>query len=193
MYRKRWDSLRGNKPMNSMKKILNDIEAIRDMLQFPNGYEFNPVKMLNEILEKYKSLLAEDSQKPQAPMGLVAELKEYCEKRSGNFAYDAEHGNYENGKDSVKDSILEILSKYHPAPETESLAELADRKGYWLVKYQSWTRINGPDVKSITLYNNGLERNIIPVTEKVFQDEYKTYSEAESKAREYLNGLNDRK
>jgi hypothetical protein len=70
-----------------------------------------------------------------------------------------------------------MLDKY-PSPVKESLAELADRKGYWL-KYEP--EMVGNHMVCVGRYG--------PATE-CFQAT--TYAQCEQSAREYLEGLEDK-
>lgn len=172
MYRKRWDSLRGNN-MNSMEKFISWLEE----REIP--FNASAVDISSAVYKKAKSLLAEDSQEPQAPMG----LKERVE------ALTKELSDTKRGLDPVLwqwhiAPLLEILIdklSHHPAPETESLAELADRKGVRLRQSK-----NEKGIWFISLRKPKSVFGYRTVTTG------QPYSEAESKAREYLNGLPDK-
>lgn len=76
-----------------------------------------------------------------------------------------------------EETLFNVLSR-HPASAGESLAELADRKGF------NWVLCND-NIIHIKQYFGGVES----MPEKLFEG--KDYPEAESKARAYLNGLPD--
>ena len=122
-------------------------------------------KYLNRTLLKHKliSLFSDPDEKPSAPTSLVGEINELaCELMREN------KGNVHLGQ-----ALLKMTERYQP---TESLAELADRKGRqikWMAK-----RSEG-------------------IWEIWFNDDHDdfighTYSEAESKARQFLNSLPDK-
>ena len=113
--------------------------------------------------------------KPLADKGLVEELKKWCKDRNSCTEFSV-------GQDFAKDDVLYIISRYSPQ---ESIAELADRKGYYISRQMNRFK----DTKAEWIIN--LEPSAYEYSPKWFAEI--AYTDCEAKARQYLEGLPDRK
>jgi len=133
---------------------------------------------MSEVLSKAQSLAdtkAEEQSRPLADKGLVEELKKWCKDRNSCTEFSA-------GQDFAKDDVLYIISRYSPQ---ESIAELADRKGYYISRQMNRFK----DTKAEWIIN--LEPSAYEYSPKWFAEI--AYTDCEAKARQYLEGLPDRK
>lgn len=143
-----------------------------ESIKFPDVGRLNVANTLKELLSHYKP------EPKVADGGLIGELQDFVEflKRD----YKAQKG---GAKDAVKwilNKAQYIISHYTPQ---ESLAELADRKGY----DTSFVRLD-PDNIMVELTHQDCS-----TTEKDWAEtEHKSISSCEQSAREYLNSLPDK-
>ena len=98
---------------------------------------------------------------------LIEELKDWIKERGSSNSETFQAASYE---------VEEILSRHKPQ---ESLAELADRKGFW-------------GITIVRCDPQGIEIMLDSTDERKVFLQY-TYLEVEKEARQYLEGLEDHK
>ena len=95
-----------------------------------------------------------------------------------------------DAKVSTFEKALTMYPCLVPIQESEPLAVLADRKGYWKTRFTT-----SRDAMAEQYWTCEIEKTSFDIrvdTQRTFDFVGKTYAEAESKARQYLNGLPDK-
>lgn len=166
--RKRESRAREDKTMSAIGKMVEWLEE-----GDKHTMTMDENNMLHACLAQAQCLLAkEQAKKPTADKGLVEELTALLNNHIAGTSAE-----FHRGIGWMKAKVCEILSRYKPP---ESVAELAD-KNQWILE------ISGPGTGYQWVFHliNG------DSCEKEFCA--KTYAEAESKARSYLDSLPDKK